>query len=45
MGKRQPTGETVSMTTGRDPTDEWLEDFTKEEVRAIVADLKREGSG
>ena len=30
--------------TGTQPTDEWLEDFTKEEVRAIVADLQKEGA-
>ena len=32
------------MNPGKGPTDEWLEDFTEEEVRAIIADLQKEGA-
>lgn len=32
------------MNPGNEPTDEWLEDFTPEEIRAIIADLQKEGT-
>ncbi len=38
----RPAGATGAMNPGKKPTDEWLEDFTKEEIRAIIADLEKE---
>ncbi len=38
----RPAGATGAMIPGREPTDEWLEDFTEGEIRAIIADLEKE---
>ncbi len=40
----RPARATGAVIPGREPTDEWLEDFTKEEIRAIIADLQKEGA-